>query len=353
MRQRIKDWRAWAACVLVAMIALVALAVDTDSDGMSDDYENLFGLSPTNAADASLDYDGDGVTNSQEATLSTDPWEADTDLDGFGDGQDSNAVSRLVVRWGNGDYCNGEGGYEYTGPAWWVSATARGGEWATNPVSWHVAATDTNASTGLEIVVNRGVLTNDAVLALDFLDSTNGSLYVSLLESATASVLVTDVCGNVMGGTGGWTRVLVDIPLADHPSADQVLIWRHEGAVSVSTNTLYVDQDHDGLDQEQEAQLGTSDLSADSDGDGLGDYAEVFTHSTNPAVADTDGDGMPDGWEVQHGLDPLNASDATGDPDADGTGNLEEYLQGRNPTKGVSPDSGQVVRLKILTPLEP
>jgi hypothetical protein len=123
--------------------------------------------------------------------------------------------------------------------------------------------------------------------------------------------------------------------------------------VSVSTNTLYVDQDHDGLDQEQEAQLGTSDLSADSDGDGLGDYDEVFTHSTNPAVADSDGDGMPDGWEVQHGLDPLNASDATGDPDEDGTGNLEEYLQGRNPTKGVSPDSGQVVRLKILTPLEP
>jgi hypothetical protein len=144
---------------------------------------------------------------------------------------------------------------------------------------------------------------------------------------------------------------LVYIPLADNPDANQILIWRGEGEVQVATNTLYVDQDHDGLDQEQEAQLGTSDLSTDSDGDGLSDYAEVFTHSTNPALADSDGDGMPDGWEIQYGLNPL-VNDASTDTDGDGTGNLDEYLQGRDPTKGVVADTTQAISLKIYTPLE-
>jgi hypothetical protein len=47
---------------------------------------------------------------------------------------------------------------------------------------------------------------------------------------------------------------------------------------------------------------------------------------TNPLNKDTDGDGMPDGWEVSHGLDPLNAVDASQDADNDGLANLGEYL---------------------------
>lgn len=43
---------------------------------------------------------------------------------------------------------------------------------------------------------------------------------------------------------------------------------------------------------------------------------------TNP---DSDGDGIPDEWELLHGLDPLNPSDASSDRDGDGISNLEEY----------------------------
>jgi hypothetical protein len=352
MTIRINDRRLWVSLVaLVGMLGLVALAVDTDSDGMSDAYETLFSLNPTNPADALLDSDGDGVTNFQESVMATDPWRADTDLDGFQDNMDSNPESRLVVRWGDPANCTTGGVYLYTGPAWWGSAQARGGEWATNPASWHVPATESNSVGGLDIVMDRQILTNNAVLSFDFLDTTNGSLYVSLLDSTTAAVVVTDVCGNVMSGSGEWVHKLVYIPLADNPDANQILIWRGEGEVQVATNMLYVDQDHDGLDQEQEAQLGTSDLSTDSDGDGLSDFAEVFTHSTNPALADSDGDGMPDGWEVQYGLNPLVDDSAT-DTDGDGTGNLDEYLQGRDPTKGVVADTTQTISLKIYTPLE-
>jgi pectate lyase len=41
---------------------------------------------------------------------------------------------------------------------------------------------------------------------------------------------------------------------------------------------------------------------------------------------DSDHDGMPDAWEAEHGLDPNNASDGSGDLDGDGYTNVEEFL---------------------------
>ena len=43
---------------------------------------------------------------------------------------------------------------------------------------------------------------------------------------------------------------------------------------------------------------------------------------------DSDHDGMPDAWEAEHGLDPNDASDGSGDLDGDGYTNVEEYLHG-------------------------
>jgi pectate lyase len=49
-------------------------------------------------------------------------------------------------------------------------------------------------------------------------------------------------------------------------------------------------------------------------------------------TADSDHDGMPDNWEILHGLNPNDASDANLDPDGDGYSNLEEYLNGTDPS---------------------
>jgi len=46
---------------------------DQDSDGMSNGYEQTYGLNPFNAADALLDPDGDGFTSGQEAVAGTSP----------------------------------------------------------------------------------------------------------------------------------------------------------------------------------------------------------------------------------------------------------------------------------------
>jgi alpha-tubulin suppressor-like RCC1 family protein len=49
------------------------------------------------------------------------------------------------------------------------------------------------------------------------------------------------------------------------------------------------------------------------------------------AGVDSDGDGMPDWWELLHGLNPLDPSDANDDPDGDGQTNLQAYLANGNP----------------------
>lgn len=82
---------------------------------------------------------------------------------------------------------------------------------------------------------------------------------------------------------------------------------------------------------------------ADTDGDGLSDYDEIFVYGTNPRTPDTDGDGLSDGWELANGFDPLRDNrdttdpnydpdkDPSADPDNDGLTNFEESQYGTDP----------------------
>lgn len=116
----------------------------------------------------------------------------------------------------------------------------------------------------------------------------------------------------------------------------------------------------------------TSGEATDSDGDGLPDVLEESQYGTDKDDPDTDKDGMSDGWEVEHGLNPLdngeseelddetgtsstaddaeisNESDSWpdpeqgkyGDPDRDGLTNEQEAELGTDPQRADTDNDG-------------
>lgn len=85
------------------------------------------------------------------------------------------------------------------------------------------------------------------------------------------------------------------------------------------------DKDGDGLRNEEEKRFGTDPKVADTDGDGLDDFAEIYTYQTNPVSADTDQDLVTDAEEVRtYRTDPSLV-----DTDADGLRDGEEVRRYR------------------------
>ncbi len=68
----------------------------------------------------------------------------------------------------------------------------------------------------------------------------------------------------------------------------------------------FLDDDEDGLSNNEEQIQGTSPEERDTDSDGLDDGEEVNYRKTNPLISDSDADGLSDGEEVFRGLNPLN-----------------------------------------------
>jgi hypothetical protein len=101
-----------------------------------------------------------------------------------------------------------------------------------------------------------------------------------------------------------------------------------ESFTETGCNTcLALDVDGDGLSAGEEQSYGTNPNLFDTDGDQLGDGAEVADWYADPLVPDTDGDGILDGVELDLGTF-LATYDSDGDGLRDGT---EVYSVATNP----------------------
>lgn len=268
-----------AAFIALLLVPVSAGAADADADGMADEFESFFGLNPA-TNDAAIDDDADGLDNLAESARWTDPFVADTDRDGFSDAGDSNPVSRACLPWGDSCFIR-TNDILYTWPGWLIAAFKLGGEWVTNPAVWHVSAADSNDAL-LNMDVDRALLTNDLIMNLGYMDHSNASLYLDLCDTNDA-VISSNLFDNLLIGSGAGTNRLITIPLESYSNAVVIRLRRGTGEVTVTDTLLYVDKDGDGLDADQERQLGTSDLALDSDGDLFSDHEEVFTYGTDPA----------------------------------------------------------------------
>jgi hypothetical protein len=96
-----------------------------------------------------------------------------------------------------------------------------------------------------------------------------------------------------------------------------------EWSFATGEPSLDIDTDSDGVPDDLDWFPLDPNESVDTDGDGNGDRRDD----------DDDNDGMPDDWELDYGFDPKDPSDADEDADGDGKKNLDEYLDGTDPTE--------------------
>jgi hypothetical protein len=108
------------------------------------------------------------------------------------------------------------------------------------------------------------------------------------------------------------------------------------------------DKDLDELTNLEEYENRTQPDNADSDGDGISDFEELYIHDSDPLDQDTDGDGIPDGWEIENGSDPRR-DDAEEDADGDGLSNEFEYLSSTVEPVPAMTMTGKLVLLLLMS----
>ena len=329
---------------------------DSDGDGLSDVDELTLGTNPFDA-----DTDGDGMEDGDEVDWGTSPWDRDTDDDGLSDGAEYNVYfcDPRVQDTDSDDLGDAlEVGRDYatthTIPGYFV------------PDSDPTTTTDPNdADTDDDGITdgNEDANGNGAMAGIEtdpvhrdsdsdwVLDGTELGLTSAQSADTDVAIFVADADptsttdplqadsdgGSVADGTeDANVNGMVDADECDpnDPADDLNCSDDDRDGLSAATEAglgtdpLDADSDDDGIDDGIEYFTGTDPANDDSDGDGLRDGIEDADHNgevspgeTDPRLADTDGGSVNDGEEVARDSDPLDPSDDV--PVVD-TGTVEE-----------------------------
>ncbi|UCD91982.1 MAG: hypothetical protein JSV43_07065 [Methanobacteriota archaeon] len=320
---------------------------DDDGDGIPDYWEDDHGLDKSNASDASLDPDLDGLTNLHEYQNLTDLNDSDSDNDTFLDGN-NNTLIRLVLL-----NLTIKPGYNESSDDYYLYMSRYGTSTGQHfPFSGYRVPTNGSFWT---ITLQPGVggwiepnadLSNATIVQQVPLD-----VYNHLTESPIAefevTVNMTDPqlpLGKNISFENGNVSLIINATLLEDAFADPdpLLEDADWDGISDTNEAYYLSSrtvDFRTSDPDQDGIYSINDV--DSDNDGLTDGIELdvydnpdtsqpskyfmllfdsISHITDPLDSDTDNDGLLDGLEVKvWGTDPLNT-----DSDDD---NLNDYYE--------------------------
>lgn len=325
---------------------------DTDNDGLLDGREGKVGslcldptFAPAYAPDATdcytsnprlIDSDFDGLTDGLEVnTYSTDPILPDTDSDGLEDGAEVTGYTlsfQVRTSASSGALVN------YTNPGTGLAT---------------VTTSPTNNDTDGD-----GLLDGNEINSY-FLDPTNNDTDGDGIIDGTTAGFQGERSNDAdpitypgygtdaqlhdtdLDGLSDWQEIKPSTVSATYSVVDDATLPLDSIYEVSYTNNLTVavvvarhPLGYDPTDPFNTTKL--SPIIADTDGDGLSDWAEIFTHGTDPLDVDTDDDGDWDGVDA----DPLVYFVACTDCDSDGvTDSLEAGLN-LDPTDADTDDDG-------------
>lgn len=263
---------------------------DSDANGLPDWLENLAG----GVLVASVDGDGDSLTNLEDYIYGANPFSNDTDGDGLLDGDET---------FGDGTHGDTDG---YVSSAKYLDADFDGMSDAWE-VSYNLDPGESNNATldgdgdGLDNLSEFNLGTNPSAMDTDG-DGLSDAIESSILASIDPNnFYYLDPTNADTDGDG----------INDGDDSDDGDTLSNLEELALGTDLNLADTDADGVFDDVEVDIGTDPTTsndfanADSDGDGLSDLFEL-NFGTDPNDADTNDNGMNDGEELDNGGDPIN-----------------------------------------------
>ncbi|MBD3156381.1 hypothetical protein GF369_00990, partial [Candidatus Peregrinibacteria bacterium] len=336
---------------------------DQDNDGMSDYFEFMYGFDARNPGDALLDSDGDGLSNLEEFRLGTNPHNTDSDNDGYSDNEEV-AFGKDPTQPALSPFDDVTPDHPYYDAILDLSqknilrATSENGNRYFNPDTFIARKDFTDIILKMLCIIPRAESYQPPSLFSDIVYSET-DYYFAIIKEAVYQGFITGYLGEIDAATG-LSPFKPDISISRAEAVKIVLealekqkIITLRGITEIDNAPWYepymqIAQDLKPILLEESAVNETYIVTSEE----ARSPNKPITRAEFVAIADRvleafdcydiddDGDGMPSVWELANGLNPLDPSDATNDPDNEGLINLDEYRFGTDPFDPDTDDGG-------------